>query len=477
MGEQWAVTPCVAGSNPVVPPNLYRDQPVPFFIGNFMDKNGVLSYYKKMNKDKIEPRLLKGFADFLPERMIVRQKMIQAIKEVYELFGFLPLETPALEHADILIGKYGDEGEKLLYKFLDNGSRPVALRYDLTVPLARVVAQYPELKKPFKRYQVAPVWRAENTQKGRFREFYQCDADIIGTSSLMADAEILSLIWRTLKTLKVDNFTISINNRKVLDGLLKDLGLPEENNPAVLRIIDKVEKISEEDFKKELLAIIGDDKKMQSVLDFMNSQGDLDLVQKLFPSTKVGADELKEVCRHVEALGVDQKNYKIDFSIVRGLDYYTGTVYETKLNDLPKFGSVFSGGRFDNLISKFIDQSIPAVGASIGLDRLFAALEELGVMKKIKSTAKVLIVNLDNGLADEYQKIASLLRDNKINAMIYFEQISLGQQLSYASEMEIPYVLIYGSKEKEAGIYVLKDMVNKAQREIKSEDLMKEIVL
>ncbi len=452
---------------------FWTDQPIGPFFMFFVDKNIFLPYYRKM--DKIEPRLLKGFTDFLPERMIIRQKMIQTIKEVYELFGFLPLETPALEHADILIGKYGDEGEKLLYKFLDNGGRAVALRYDLTVPLARVVAQYPELKKPFKRYQVAPVWRAENTQKGRFREFYQCDADIIGTSSLMADAEILSLIWRTLKTLKVDNFTILLNNRKVLDGLLKDLGLPEENNLAVLRIIDKIEKISAEDFKKELLAIIGDDKKMQLVLDFMNSQGDLDLVQKLFPSAKEGADELKEVCRHVESLGVDRKNYKIDFSIVRGLDYYTGTVYETRLNDLPKFGSVFSGGRFDNLISKFIEQSIPAVGASIGLDRLFAALEELGIMKKIKSTAKVLIVNLEDDLKSEYQKIASCLRDEKINAIVYFDKISLGQQLSYASEMEIPYVLIYGSKEKEKGKIILKDMLEKTQAEVNLAEIIARI--
>lgn len=422
----------------------------------------------------IEPRLLKGFRDYLPEKMIVRQRMIEKIRGVYERFGFLPLETPALEHADVLLGKYGEEGEKLLYRFKDNGDRDVALRYDLTVPLARVVAQYADLPRPFRRYQISPVWRAENTQKGRFREFYQCDADIVGTASLAADAEIVAVMSETLKALGVDNFTISINNRKILDGVLRDLNLSSEMNMAVLRIIDRLDKVGRDAVEKDLLELAGDRKKVGDILDFISAK-DSETVAKIFPSAGEGLAELKTVYDYAANLGVAEKNYKIDFSIARGLDYYTGTVYETKLNDLPGIGSVFSGGRYDNLISQFIGRAIPAVGASIGLDRLFSALEELKVVGEVKSTARVMIAYLDDALVADCQKIAARLRREKINALVYFDKAALGKQIGFAIAQKIPFVLIFGSQEKEKGSYLLKDMEKKTQAEMTLDDLIKRL--
>ena len=432
-------------------------------IGSLDKKINLI--YNKINMAIIEPRLLKGFRDYLPEKMIVRQRMIQIIKEAYERFGFLPLETPALEHADILLGKYGEEGEKLLYRFKDNGDRDVALRYDLTVPLARVVAQYPELSKPFKRYQVAPVWRAENPQKGRFREFYQCDADIVGTTSLAADAEIVAVISETLKALGVKDFVVSINNRKILDGVLKDLSLPAGKNLAVLRIIDRLEKAGQVEVEKDLVELVGDPGKFKNIQKFIMAK-DSQAVAKVFPGAKEGLEELDLVYNYAANLGVAENNYKIDFSIARGLDYYTGTVYETRIDALPAIGSVFSGGRYDNLISQFIGRSIPAVGASIGLDRLFAALEELKVVEEVKSTAQAMIALLDDELVAEYQKMAAELRRAKINTLVFFDKIGLAKQLSYAAQQKIPFVVICGSKEKEADTVVLRDMAKEEQREL-----------
>lgn len=419
----------------------------------------------------IKPRLLKGFRDYLPEKMIFRQKMMETIKSVYQRFGFLPLETPAIEYADILLGKYGNEGEKLLYHFKDNGGRDVALKYDLTVPLARVVAQYQELPKPIKVYQMAPVWRAENPQKGRYREFYQCDADIVGTKSLMADAECIALMSETLKALAIENFIIFTSNRKILNGILKDLEIPPEKYFPILRIIDRLDKVGEEKTLECLFEEIEDAKKLKKIMQAIKGKGS-DEICKEFPSAKEGVDELENVIRYAKNLGVEEKNCKINLSVVRGLDYYTGTVFETKINDLPNIGSVFSGGRYDDLIGRFIGRSLPAVGTSIGLDRLFAALEELKLTNTGVSPVKIMIANLEDDFILDYQNLATKFRQAGINTIIYFDKVPLTKQLSYASELKIPFVLIFGSKEKEKGIYVLKNMDKQLQEELNLEKII-----
>lgn len=422
----------------------------------------------------IKPRLLKGFRDYLPEKMIFRQKMADTIKSVYQRFGFLPLETPAMEYADILLGKYGDEGEKLLYRFYDNGGRDVALKYDLTVPLARVAAQYPTLPKPLKVYQMAPVWRAENPQKGRFREFYQCDADIIGTKSLTADGECIALMNETLKALGVGEFTIFVSSRKILNGILKDLEIPPGKYLSVLRIIDRIDKVGEKKTAACLSEEIKDDKKVKKILQAAQSQK-LEEISKDFPAAKEGVDELEKIMSYVKNLGVEEKNCKISLAVVRGLDYYTGAVFETKITALPKIGSVFSGGRYDDLIGRFTGRALPAVGASFGLDRLFAALEELNLIDRSQPAIKIMIANLEDEFIQDYQKIAARLRQLSINTIFYYDKAPFSKQLSYAAELKIPFVFIYGSKEKEKGIYVLKDMEKKTQEELNLEDIIKRL--
>lgn len=413
-------------------------------------------------------RTLKGFRDFLPEKQIAREKMIQTIKKTYETFGFSPLETPALEYSEVLTGKYGDEGEKLMYRFKDNGGRDVAMRYDLTIPLARVTAEYPELKKPFKRYQVSPVWRAENTQKGRFREFYQCDADIVGTDSLTADAEIIALVAQTLRSLKINDFVIRINNRKLLNGFYESIGFSKEKIVMALRSVDKLEKIGKDGVRNELLENGIEEDDADSIIAFTEMKvkniSDLEELKKKYESISEGADELKKIIGEASLLA--DIPYEIDLSIARGLDYYTGMVFETNLKSSPDFGSIFSGGRYDKLVGMFSGKDVPAVGASVGLDRLFAAIEDLSLTETKQTTAEALVVYMEENLFSDYASITSNLRKAGINTLLYFESIDMKKQLSYASTLGIPFVVIYGSREKESDIAVVKNMLTGAQETV-----------
>ena len=349
-------------------------------------------------KGKIEPRVLKGFRDFLPEEQIARQEMVQNIRKSYELFGFSPIETPTLEYSDILTGKYGDEGDKLMYRFKDNGDRDVALRYDLTIPLARVVAQYGDIKKPFKRYQIANVFRADNPQKGRYREFCQCDADIVGQGGLMEDGEILALVGLTLEKLGVKDFEIRVNDRRLLDSFFDEQKISKEKKISVLRIIDKLEKIGADVVGKEITEL-GVDKKIVKMI-----------TEKKLPA----GSELEKIVSVAKELNPKIK-IVFDFSIARGLDYYTGMIFEVKLLNAPEFGSVLSGGRYDNIIGTFANKNVPAVGMSVGVDRLFAALQELKLVPEIKTVTKVLIANFDENLGAKYSQIANILREEGIN--------------------------------------------------------------
>ncbi len=421
---------------------------------------------------KIEPRTLKGFRDFLPERQIVRQKMIETIKASFETFGFEPLETPALEYTEILMGKYGDEGDKLMYRFRDNGGRDVALRYDLTIPLARVVAQYDnDIKKPFKRYQISPVWRAENTQKGRFREFYQCDADIVGSTSPLSDAEILALSANTLCKLGLGNgdFVIRVNSREIISVFYDSLKLSPEQKQIAIRMVDKIDKIGKQGVEEELEKNNFSAKDIKTTLNFAGTKiNDIEKIgtaQKSFPVIKDALNKLSVMVAKALVLAPKAK-FVIDFSIARGLDYYTGMIFEISLVRAPQFGSVLSGGRYDNLIGMFSNKSVPAVGASIGLDRLISALEELGLIKEQKTIIKVLVVNFDESLADDYLKLATELREAYINTMLYFEPTDLKKQLSYASDRGIQYVLLYGPNEAKEGMIIIKNLAKGTQEKV-----------
>ncbi len=429
----------------------------------------------------IEPRTLKGFRDFLPKDQIARQKLMGIIRSSYESFGFEPLETPALEYADILTGKYGDEGDKLMYRFKDNGDRDVALRYDLTIPLARVAAQYDnDLKKPWKRYQMSPVWRAENTQKGRFREFYQCDADIVGTTSPLADAEILAMSASALQKLGIpaSDFVIRVNSREIISAFYTKLGFTAEQQVSAMRAVDKIDKIGAEGVKEELVASGFAPEAIADIVGFAGMRiadiSDLSAAQQAFPAVTEALDKLAGIVRSALVLAPGTK-FVIDFSIARGLDYYTGIIFETNLVSAPKFGSVMSGGRYDNLVGTFSNRPMPAVGTSIGLDRLLAALEELGVASPEKTTAKALIINFGEEFVPKYLEMASGLRAAGVNTVVYFDSVDLKKQLSYASDKGIKFALMYGANEAKDGMVVVKDLEKGTQEKVGVGEVVKAV--
>lgn len=421
------------------------------------------------NKQIIQPKILKGFRDYLPEVMIPRKNMIHKLEEVFESFGFAPIDTPTLEYTEILMGKGGEESDKQLFRFNDNGGRDVTMRFDLTVPLARFAAQhYNELGMPFKRYHIAPVWRGENTHKGRYREFYQCDFDILGTTSNTSDIEIASMIYSSISTLiKSDNFTIRFNNRMILNGLMEKMSI-QDKLTGVLRVIDKIYKEPEEKIVKELEEKVGLEKsQIDKILEFVRLKGSnqeiLDSLKNILEGNEIalkGVSNLEELINTLVALDIPEKCLTIDLSIARGLDYYTGTIFETMLNDLPSIGSICSGGRYDNLAELYTTQTIPGVGASVGLDRLIAALEELKLLESKVSPADVLVTTMDSNYTMEYIKLASELRKSGIKTEVYTESKKLDKQLKYADRKSFKLVLINGSNEFEQNIVKIKNMVS-----------------
>ncbi len=421
---------------------------------------------------QIEPRLLKGFQDFLPDVMIERRRIILAVCRVFERFGFSPLETPALEYSDILLGKLGEDAEKLLYRFRDNGDRDVCMRYDLTVPLARVVAMNRSLPMPFKRYQVGNVWRAESPGRGRFREFLQCDVDIVGTSSLLADAECLAVDAAVMQELGV-SATIRFNNRRVFQGLQEKLGIESVSTMnAVLRAVDKLPKIGAEGVTAELRdGCKLPDKAIQSTLSFCAISGSnqeiLSQLEGLLGKTDAAARgivELRSVLDAAVALGVPESMLKIDPSVARGLDYYTGTVFETFLNDLPGFGSVMSGGRYDDLIGLYAGQSIPAVGISVGVDRLLAGLIEMGRIQPQRSVTDVLLCTFAAEQAGFALGVAAQLRSAGVATEVYLDAgAKLKKQMKYADSLGVPVVGIIGPDEANGNAVTVREMATGAQ--------------
>ena len=432
---------------------------------------------------KVEPRTLPGFMELLPNEQIKFNAMMDKIRKSYEKFGFLPLDTPIIENAGVLLAKAGGETEKQIYRF-NKGDNDLALRFDLTVPLAKYVTEYyNDLSFPFKRYQIGKVYRGERPQKGRYREFYQCDIDIIGDGelSLINDAEMPSVIYTTIKELGFDNFTIRINNRKILNGLFAELDL-EENSVDIMRIIDKLEKIGKENVIQCLQDLKIADDKIDKIMNFLEIDGSTDEKLEALRNLKFtnelfvqGVSELTEVVKNVRLFGVPDSNFKVDLTIARGLDYYTGTVYETFLNDYREVGSVCSGGRYDNLAEFYTDRKLPGVGVSIGLTRLFSKLSELDLLQEEqKSIAKVLVVSmLEN--KDRALEIGAILRNNGINTDVYLEDKKIKAKFKYADKLEIPYVAIIGEEEEKNGTVSLKNMKTGEQEEIGIEKLVEKL--
>jgi len=425
----------------------------------------------------IEPRTLKGFRDYPPALMIPREGMLEKARKVYRSYGFAPIDTPALEYAEILLGKGSDETDKQLYRFT-HGDRDVALRFDLTVPFARFAAQYiRELGTPFKRYHMGPVWRGENTQKGRYREFWQCDFDTIGTTSNAADIEAALVIHDLMSTLGFERFTIHINNRLVLNGLLEELGLAGKTAP-VLRALDKLAKIGRDGVCQEMAAAGVEPAQAQRVLEFAETAGSnaevLARLEKDFGANANAAEgirRLKELLATAITAGVPEQFLKLDVSIARGLDYYTGTVYETILTDLPGIGSVCSGGRYDNLAGLYTKQELPGIGASLGLDRLLAAMEELKLLKTASTPADVFMIQFSAEYLGEYQKMARSLRAAGIGVEVYPDAKKLGPQLKYAEKRGFRVALIAGPDEIAKNVWNVRDLNNREEKTTPAADL------
>lgn len=435
----------------------------------------------KPTQDRVRPRISRGFRDLMPQQLLARQWMIDTIRSVYERYGFLPLETPAVEYLDVLTGSdAGDEASQSIFTVSNPEQEALGLRFDLTVPLARVIAQYKQdLTRPFRRYQVASVWRGDKPDKGRYREFMQFDLDSVGTRPPLADTEIIAGMCDTLAALGVPSYRVRYSSRQVLNVLLAFAGIPQTRAADVFRVLDKLDKVGLEKVKAELregyVDASGDPirglgleaaqvAKIEQYLSIpaVSRDATLAALEDLFGDTEGAAEALGivgDIHRHLGALGYGDDQVALDPSIARGLAYYTGPVFEAILPDAPQFGSVFGGGRYDGLVARFSGEAVPAVGASIGVDRLLAALEHLGALAAPRSTARVLVTRMDHSLDGAYFAIAYELRRAGINTELYLGNAkAVGKQLKYADRWEIPLALIYGEDEASRGVVQLKDM-------------------
>lgn len=417
----------------------------------------------------IKPQTLKGFRDFLPQEARKRNYVIDKLTSVFKRYGFEPLETPTLEYEEILAGKYGEEGDKLMYRFEDNGKRRVAMRYDQTVPLSRVVAQYQnDLSMPFKRYQIQNVWRADKPQRGRYREFLQCDIDIVGNNSALADAEIVGLIATAYRELGFTKFKILLNDRAVFSALAngKEYALREQELPTVIRILDKLKKIGKENVLKELISsgIAAD--KADYILESIACQEP--------------TERLKEIFTYLETFNITPDQCEFLPTLARGLDYYTGLIIEVEIDGYT-VGSAGGGGRYDNLIGMFVGRQMPAVGFAFGFDRIIEAMDQLTLFPTdlANATTKVLVTLFSQEFKQKSLEVASQLRSQNINTELYLGEIKeknpFEKQLKYADQKKIPYVLIIGPEEVEKNVVTIKDMQSRTQEKTTFEDFAKRI--
>ena len=430
---------------------------------------------------KVEPRTLPGFMELMPNEQVLFNQMKETIENTYKKYGFLPIDTPVIESSNVLLAKAGGETEKQVYSFT-KGDSELTLRFDLTVPLAKYVAEYGnELSFPFRRYQIGKVYRGERAQRGRYREFYQCDIDVIGDGELniINDAEIPSIMYDTFKALDVGKFTIRINNRKILNGIFEHINA-KDISQDIMRIIDKIDKIGEENVKSELKEYEIKEDDINFILEFIKISGTTDekinALEKLDVNNetfKTGVEELKEVVKYIRLFNVPDDYFMVDLSIARGLDYYTGTVYETFLDEYKSIGSVCSGGRYNDLAGYYTDKNLPGVGMSIGLTRLFFVLNDLELIKtKNNSISKVLIVSMVEDLKPAIDT-ANALRQAGINTEIYFDNKKIKAKFKYADRLKIPYVIVIGEDEITSGKLTLKNMETGKQEQKEIAEIIK----
>ena len=423
--------------------------------------------------ERIKPRTLSGFMELLPAPQTQFERMLEILRHTYSLYGFTPLDTPVIESAEILLAKGGGETEKQIYRFT-KGDSDLALRFDLTVPLAKYVAlHYADLAFPFRRYQIGKVYRGERAQRGRFREFYQCDIDVIGDGKLdiANEAEIPAIIYQAFTALGLERFRIRVNNRKILTGFYAMEGL-EAQAGDIMRTVDKLDKIGPEKVKALLLGQGVSEQAAGEILDFIAITGDHAAVLAALEGYRgrneifdQGLEELATVVKYLAAFGVPEDHFAVDLTIARGLDYYTGTVYETVMLDHPEIGSICSGGRYDNLAEYYTDKKLPGVGISIGLTRLFYVLGEQGYLNDqlVTAPADVLILPMTEDLSPAIA-FATQLRQGGVRAQVYSEQKKFKGKMSYADKLHIPYVAFLGEEEISQGLVKIKDMVTGDQQ-------------
>ncbi|MDE0109675.1 MAG: histidine--tRNA ligase [Bryobacterales bacterium] len=426
----------------------------------------------------IKPRLSKGLRDLLPDTMLARQSLIDTVRNVYEAYGFAPLDTPAIEYLDVLSGSAGQEAQQSIFRVSNPEEEELGLRFDLTVPLSRVVSQYPEVSLPFKRYQVAQVWRADKPHPGRYRQFTQFDLDAVGAPCGTADTEIIAAMCDSLSAIDVGQYQVRFSSREVLNLLLQHTSISSERAEDVFRVLDKLEKIGIEKVKLELThgyrdesgdtipgVGLGNDQ-VAAIEQFLSitgaDRGDvLRQLRSLFRNVENSAEQLdviESISSDLDALGYGSDRVALDVSIARGLAYYTGPVFEAVLLDAPQFGSVFGGGRYDDLVARFGGQPIPATGASLGVDRILAAMEHLGKVRSAKTPADVLVTVMDSALRQDCLQLAFALRRAGIRTEIHVGSGRLGKQLKRADKLGIPYAILMGSNEAERGVVTLKQM-------------------
>ena len=431
----------------------------------------------------IEPRLLQGFRDYPPAVMLPKERVLETARRVYRSYGYAPIDTPALEYAEVLLGKGGGENDRLVYRFKDHGDRDVALRFDLTVPFARFSATHvPQLGTPFKRYAMGPVWRGERPGQGRYREFWQCDFDTIGTTTNASDIEVALVINDLFTALGFERFTVRVNNRLLLNGLLESIGVLDKAGP-VLRSLDKLGKIGREKVIEEMTreANISADQAVR-VLVLAEARGSNDEILNaaeaaftggLNDQARRGLVNLRELLAACRTTGVPDGRVVIDLSIARGLDYYTGTIYETFLTDKPEIGSVCSGGRYDNLAGLYTKQVLPGVGASLGVDRLLAAMEDLKHpwMTGTATPAEVIVINFDSQRIGDYQRVARSLRAAGVGVEVYPEVKKLKNQFEYADKRGFKVAVIAGGDEFAKGVWKVKDLAKREETEVSEAEL------
>ena len=417
----------------------------------------------------IDPVILKGFRDSLPKDEIPKKKIMRKLEDVFSSYGFVPIDTPVLEYTEVLLGKGGGETDKQIFRFSDNGGRDVAMRFDLTVPFARfMAAHHDEVGVPFKRYHISKVWRGENPQKGRYREFIQCDFDIVGADNAISDTEILSMMHKSFQSLGIERYTFHISHRGMFSAYLEKEGL-SSSGIEILRTVDKLRKIGEDETKRLLVDITGSEEKADGIISFITAGNNssfmetLENLETLSGGRNESSERMREIYQLLSSLGIE-KSFVFDPSITRGLDYYTGIVYETFLDDLPSIGSVCSGGRYNNLASLYMKEQLPGVGSSIGLDRLLAALEELKSPLLEKTEAAEVLIIPETGKVSDALNEAEKLRSNGISTDVYLiPDAKMKKIYAYAEAKEIPYMLTFKEGKAEVKDLTTREMMTEEE--------------